>query len=188
MKQTNRLKRTPAASNRTLSTRPEMPATAGFENFAAATPCQVPCQAIHEFLQGIPHRWQLDDIDRFGYRVGRMALSMGLPILRGTNTDIGELRIFPVAFLEWVYSTMAHGCKWPLLGDVEIFSDGRRAQRLELRKRERAAQSLQEISEAADNIEVLTSLQTVQEFLHSDIARRRQEMDAPPAIAEPVGA
>lgn len=81
----------------------------GFEQFAAASTCQVPHQAIHEFLQGIPHRWSPEDIDRFGYRVGRMALAFQLAIVRG---NIGKLRVFPVAFLEWVYSTT--GARLPL--------------------------------------------------------------------------
>lgn len=166
----------------------ELHGTVGFEQFAALTPCQVPCQAIHEFLQGIPHRWLPDDIDRFGYRVGRMALALQLAIMRGTNPDIGELRVFPVAFLEWVYSTMAVASHWPLLGDANAQSDSRRVQRLELRKRERAAHSLQEISEAADNLEVLNSLQTVRDFLANDIARIKQELESPiaPPVSEPV--
>jgi hypothetical protein len=188
MKQVNRLAKNKRGQAQHAASM-EICEVEGFGLFASAPTAQVPYQTIHEFIQTVPHTWSLDDIDRFGYRATRMAFALQLAIVRGHNADVGELRVFPVAFLEWVYTKMARECRWPSLTDAQASAEGRVAQRLELRRRERAAVSLQELSEGADNVEVLTSIEKVREFVNADIARLRTEIEAPlPAPASAASA
>lgn len=150
----------------------------GFALFAEFSSIQVERCAVHEFLQTIPHKWTPEDIDRFGYRVGRMALALQLAIVHGVHPDLGELRLFPVPLMEWVYSSMADGKRWPLLTDAQALDDRSRGQRLELRKLERAFAALGEITERADDVEVLTAANQVREFLKAETEKLQGDLVA----------
>lgn len=129
------------------------------------------------FLRRIEHPWHIDDLTRFGDKVGRVAEAMQLSYLTTIQPQLGMIRVFPLPLLQRVYELMAPQFQWP--AEPLVLLEGRRALREDLRKHERAAQDLSSIAESVDNVEVLTAVQTVRDFLTTDIARLKQEIGTP---------
>lgn len=129
------------------------------------------------FLRRIPHPWHIDDITRYGDKVGRVAEAMQLSYLTTIQPKLGMIRVFPVSLLQRVYQLMAPQFGWPrLLDETAMLEDGRAAQREALRVRERVAADLAQIGEVTDNVQVLDAAQTVREFIDADIARLKGEL------------
>jgi predicted RNase H-like nuclease len=104
---------------------------------------------------------------------------MQLVYMTAVDRSLGVLRVFPLPLLERVYTINAPQFGWPAIANGEMLEDGRRAQRETLRKDERADQLLQEITERADDVEVLSSAKSLREFLQSEMASLRQQLEAP---------
>lgn len=129
------------------------------------------------FLRRIPHPWHIDDITRYGDKVGRVAEAMQLSYLTTVQPKLGMIRVFPVSLLERVYVLMSPQFNWPRIADEHAaIEDGRAALRDELRKAERTLADLSSIAEKTDNVEALNSIQEVRDFLTADIARLRAEI------------
>lgn len=150
-----------------------------FDQLAACEGVQVEHQTIPGFLRRIPHKWHLDEITRFGDKVGRAAEAMQLSYFTAIDRSLGVIRVFPLPLLQRVYAIMAPQFHWPAVIEMESLEDGRRAQREALRKRERADKDLEDLLETADNVEVLTAVQAVRDFLASEMNRLRHEIEAP---------
>lgn len=154
-----------------------------FEQFALGTET-VEHVSVPGFMSRIAHGWALDDMTRFGDKVGRVADAMQLVFITTNQTKLGIIRVFPLPLLQRVYEIMAPMFNWPRIVDgVLAIEDGRQALRDDLRQHERADHDLSSIAEHVDNVEVLTALQTVREFLGTDIARIRAAIDSAPVAA-----
>lgn len=177
MKNTKRQNR-----NRQSVTSPET-AAAGMHALAALeAELTIAHATIPGFMRRIPHKWHLDDITRFGDKVGRAAEAMQLAYITTVDGSLGTIRVFPCPFLQRIYQIMAPQHNWPAVIEAEptALEDGRAVQRETLRADERADQHLAQLSERADNVDVLTAVQTIREFLQGDMARLRSEIEAPP--------
>jgi hypothetical protein len=73
---------------------------------------------IPGFLRRISHRWTLDDIARFGNKVGRAAESCHLAYMPQVDGSLGVLRSFPVPMLRRIYDLMAPSHRWPQLPEM----------------------------------------------------------------------
>lgn len=179
MKTTKRQNRRTASDHSAVAN-----AAAGIQALAALeAELTIAHATIPGFMRRIPHKWHLDDITRFGDKVGRAAEAMQLAYITTVDGSLGTIRVFPCPFLQRIYQIMAPQHNWPAVLDAEpsALEDGRAVQRETLRADERADQHLAQLSERADNVDVLTAVQTVREFLQGDMARLRSEIEAPPA-------
>ena len=72
---------------------------------------------VTEFMQRIPHpnRWHLDDINRFGDKVGWTAQSIQLARMMVQSPSLGLIRVFPVPLLQRIYTILAPQFNWPPL-------------------------------------------------------------------------
>lgn len=147
-----------------------------FDELAASQAVQVEHQSIPGFLRRIPYKWHMNDINRYGSEVGRTADAMQLVFMTAVDKSLGVLRVFPLPLLERVYTLMSPQFGWPAIINGEALADGRTTQRETLRKNERTAALLQELTERADNVELLTAANQVCEFLKSETEKLQGEL------------
>src|SRR5262245_41109811 len=85
----------------------QMDQTAGVEHLSVVA-----------FMRRMAHRWDIDDMTRFGNKVGKVAESMQLAYLTGVDKSLGTIRIFPVPLLERVYKVLSAQFGWPQIIDA----------------------------------------------------------------------
>jgi hypothetical protein len=126
------------------------------------------------FLRRIPHPWHIDDLTRFGDKVGRVAEAMQLSYLTTIQSQLGMIRVFPLPLLQRVYELMAPQFQWPV--EPLALIDGTRARRDELKRHERADADLAGLAERTDDVEALASIQVVRDHLAKETLRLRNEI------------
>lgn len=136
---------------------------------------------IPAFLRRIPHKWHIDEITRFGDKVGRAAESLQLSYLTTIDRSLGVIRIFPLPLLQRVYQIFAVQLGWPQIIDVEppALDDPRRAHQETLRTHERLAKHMRALLEITDSVDVQQSIAVVLEWIEHDCRRIRQELGIP---------
>lgn len=132
---------------------------------------------IPGFIRRAPHRFHMDEITRFGDKVGKIAEAMQISYLTMIDRSLGQIRLFPVPLLERVYAVMAAQFGWEQTVDVPTLEDRQSA---ELRATERAKKHLQSASEHADNPIVAEAMTTVLKWLESETVRLGGKETPPP--------
>lgn len=150
-----------------------------FEQLAGVEGIQLEHLTIPGFLRRIPHKWHIDEITRFGDKVGRAAEAMQLSYITSIDRCLGVIRVFPRPLLERIYAIMAPQLGWPAVVEAMVLEDGKRTKLETLKKLERTEQGLAELRERSDNVDVLSAVQSVCEFIRSDAAKLREEIEAP---------
>lgn len=130
---------------------------------------------IPGFMRKIPHKWHLDDITRFGDKVGRAAEAMQLSYLTTVDGSLGTIRVFPMPLLQRIYEIMAPQFNWPTIieGEMAQIEDGRRAQREELRKSEQLSLQIEELMSHTDDPPVVEAASVLIASLGATIAQAR---------------
>lgn len=142
--------------------------------------------SVPGFMARIAHGWALDDMTRFGDKVGRVAEAMQLVFITTNQTKLGIIRVFPLPLLQRVYEILSPQFGWPRILDAEhALEDGHAALRDELRRHERADEDLSSLVERTDEVETLTSIQTVRDHLAKEMLRLRAELSG--LVASPSG-
>lgn len=129
------------------------------------------------FLRRIPHRWHLDEVARFGDKVGRVAESMQLAYLTTVDRSLGVIRMFPSPLLKRVYEVLSQQFGWPQIIDLEPaqLEDGKR-DRETLRSLEKSQRCLRELADASENPDVLEALARVNTWVEAQTALLRVKM------------
>lgn len=151
------------------------------ELLAEVSAGQVEHRTVLEFLRSIPHKWQADDIVRFGDKVKRLAEALQLAFVPVPHPQLGVIRTYPVPLLEWVYTMQAKQLHWP--SPVIALEDGRRSQREALRKNEQLAQQIQELMSATDEPPVVEAASVIIQSLSTSIAQAREALEEESAAA-----
>src|SRR4051812_28044068 len=150
------------------------------ENFdQIAEAAKIEHLTIPGFLRRISNRWHMEDITRFGDRVGRAAEAMQLSYMTTVDRSLGVIRVFPVPLLQRVYEIMAVQFGWPQIVEAEVpaLDDPRRAQEETLRSHERIMKHLQALlAAAADDIDLQASLAVVLQWLDHDCQAIREAL------------
>ena len=160
-----------------------------YQQFAENSELQVEHQTVPGFLRRIAHRWHMDDLIKFGQKVGRTADSMQLAWIATVDPHLGQIRMFPVPLLQRVYQVMAPTQGWPSIIEAAALEDARADEAETLRKVAKAEKQLRElrdITERADDVTVLESVETLRRFLEADLARMQLELQQPAAVPAPV--
>ena len=141
---------------------------------------------IPAFLRRIPHKWHIDEITRFGDKVGRAAESLQLSYLTTIDRSLGVIRIFPLPLLQRVYQIFAVQLGWPQIIDVEppALDDPRRGQQETLRSHERLLKHNRALLAIAENVDVQHSISVVVQWLEHDCLRIRKELGLPEPAPE----
>lgn len=158
-----------------------------FDQLAGSEGVQVEHQTVPGFLRRIPHKWHLDEVTRFGDKVGRAAEAMQLGYITRVDSSLGVIRVFPLPLLQRIYLFMAPAFNWPRIVELDYTPDENKREKLDaLRRSEKMEQHLRDFTEQVDDTEVLSAAQSVREFLSTEIGRLRAELDGrAPAAEEP---
>src|SRR5205809_6373994 len=62
--------------------------------------------SVPGFMSRIASGWALDDMTRFGDKVGRVAEAMQLVFITTNQTRLGIIRVFPLPLLQRVYEIL----------------------------------------------------------------------------------
>lgn len=132
--------------------------------------------SVPAFLRRTPHRWNIDDMRRFGDKVGQMAEAMHLGFHTTLNLSLGTLRIFPVPMMERIYEVLAVQYHWAPLVNEPALEDSPQEQREALRGHERLEKHLRTVMELAESAEVQAGCGVVIGWIEAEIARLRVEL------------
>lgn len=149
-----------------------------FEQLAGVEGIQLEHMTIPGFLRRIPHKWHLEEITRFGDKVGRAAEALQLSYITAIDRSLGVIRVFPRPLLERIYAIMGPQFNWPRILDVQSLEDGQRAQRDTMRKQERLTLELEELISATDEPAVVDAATIIVGNLKASLATLRAEMEA----------
>lgn len=138
-------------------------------------------QSIPGFIRRIPHQWHIDEINRFGKKMGDTADSLQLAYVTRVDRSLGLIRVFPVPLLVRVYTIMAPQFGWPAVEEIPRIVDAGQSNRSEAKKQERFLRGLETLTETVDDVEVLESLKRVRDFIRADVEKRRATIDLEPA-------
>lgn len=128
---------------------------ADFDSFVERSLVPVEQGTVFEFIRHIPHDWKAPDIERFADKTRRMAEALGLPFHMPGHDRLGGLRVYPVAFMQWIYKEYATQFGWPAI--VPAIDDGKK-------KRANALRQLDEaVADAPQNVR--DAMQTVTTYL-----------------------
>jgi hypothetical protein len=173
MKTTNRTRATGVKPNVTSQTM----SLQDFDELAASQAIQVEHQTVPGFLRRIPHKWHLNDINRFGSEIGRAADAMQLVFMTAVDRSLGVLRVFPVPLLERVYTIQAPQFGWPAL--APLLEDGSRAKREELRRNERLVHELEDLISATDEPKVVEAASILLSSVTASLTTLKAALAAP---------
>lgn len=131
---------------------------------------------IPGFMRLIDHRWSLDDIRRFGDRMGQMAESMCLAYLTATDASLGILRMFPAPLLRRVYDIMAPQFGWPVIVNVDTPElEEVKKKRDAIKANERALRRLGEVIADTEDVAQLEVLRASVKVIEAQTAELRGE-------------
>ena len=160
---------------------------------AAATPQQTVSEEFQEmqdplsvvehltipgFIRRAPHRFHLDEIMRFGDKVGRIAESLQVSYLTTIDRSLGQIRLFPVPLLTRVYQVMATQFGWEQIVEVPTIED--RKQDL-ARMTERAGKQLRAVADRIEDPELAQAMTRVLQFLENETVRVQSSEEAAPS-------
>ena len=134
--------------------------------------------SVVAFMRRIAHRWDIDDMTRFGNKVGKVAESMQLAYLTGVDRSLGTIRIFPVPLLERVYKVMSAQFGWPQIIDAAppgLPATGFLAAET-LKTHERLHKLLHAAVSATEDTNVQHSFAVLMHWLEEDMKRLREEL------------
>lgn len=152
-----------------------------FEQFADVATELVEHRTIFDFLRLIHHPWQPDEVERFGNKVKRMADAIPLAWVTMPHAELGILRVYPLPFMQWIYSTMAKQFAWPM--PALALEEGKREQREELRRHEGARKHLEAAVGHTPTPAVSEALAIVLTWLEGETKRLRGEVEPLKAVA-----
>jgi hypothetical protein len=155
-----------------------------FDQLTAIAGETVEHATVPGFLRRIEHPWHIDDLTRFGDKVGRVAEAMQLSYLTTIQPQLGMIRVFPLPLLQRVYELMAPQFQWP--AEPLALLEGRRALREELKRHERADADLQQIRDRTESVTTLESIETVRKFLADQMTALRAELSGVAAGVSPA--
>lgn len=143
--------------------------------------------SVVAFMRCIAHRWDIDDMTRFGNKVGKVAESMQLAYLTGVDRSLGTIRIFPVPLLERVYKVMSAQFGWPQIIDAPppgLPSTGLLAAET-LKTHERLHKLMHAAVAATEDTNVQHSFAVLMHWLEEDMKRLREELGMPNEATPP---
>lgn len=140
---------------------------------------------IAGFLRRVPHRFHMDEILRFGDKVGKIAESLQVSYLTTIDRQLGQVRLFPVPLLVRVYQVLAAQFGWEPMNEVRALED---AGAETLRAHERTRKRLEAVAGDITEPAVAQALQLVLNWLENDAKRLRGEgvNATPPVELRPV--
>lgn len=151
---------------------PFTPGVADYESVVAVDDTIEYC-TVREFIRKVPHRFTLWDLNAFGPMANKAADALCLAYVTRHVHGAGPARVFPKQLLFAVYRAMAVDRGWAPVEEAAAIDDARAKVALELKAMERTERQLAELSEKADNVEVLQSIQRLRDFLEVEQAALR---------------
>jgi len=133
---------------------------------------------IPGFIRRAPHRFHIDEITRFGDKVGRVTESLQISYLTTIDRSLGQIRLFPVPLLVRVYQVMAAQFGWEQIVDAPAAMEDRHS--AELKANERAKKHLQAAAETANNPVIAQAMTTVLHWLETEAQRLREHEEGTP--------
>lgn len=124
------------------------------------------------FIRRAPHRFHLDEITRFGDKVGRAAESLHISYVTTVDNSLGVIRLFPVPLMVRVYSMMAAQFRWEPYTEPLTIESPSGAELL--RANERAKRNIQTAAHSAPP-EIIEKMESVLSWLESEGRRLRGE-------------
>jgi|GEM_PF-3252204 len=140
-------------------------------------------RTIAGFLRMAPHRFHLDEIVRFGKKVGDVAESMQLAYLTTIDSSLGVLRVFPVPLMRRVYDILAAQFHWPQFVEIEAVEGDAASRREMLRSYDKLSALLRSFMEAAEDPEVQHCTSVVLQRIEVDSEGLRAALTEPAAAA-----
>lgn len=150
-----------------------------FEQLAGEEGIQIEHLTIPGYLRRIPYRWHMDEVTKFGDKVGRSAEAMQLSYITAIDRSLGVIRVFPRPLLERIYALMAPHFGWPGVVEVNQIEDGKRASRDSLRKIETLTGQLNELVSATDEPKVVEAAGVLVQSLEAQAGALREELAIP---------
>lgn len=157
-----------------------------FEDLAREAVAIIEHLTVPGFLRRIPHRWHLDEITRFGDKVGRVAEALQLAYLTTIDRSLGVVRVFPAPMMRRVYDILAPQFGWPRILDNDqplALEDVKRAKDA-LRANEKLAARLQELLDRTESAPVLEALATVMKLIERENEALRVQAESDPGGAK----
>jgi len=145
-------------------------------------------RTIAGFLRMAPHRFHLDEIVRFGKKVGDVAESMQLAYLTTIDSSLGVLRVFPVPLMRRVYDILAAQFHWPQFVEPETVEGDAASRREMLRSYDKLSALLRSFMEAAEDPEVQHCTSVVLQRIEVDSEGLRAALTEPAAAAAAAAA
>jgi hypothetical protein len=133
---------------------------------------------IPGFLRRIPYRFSMEDLTRFGTKVGKAAEAMQIAFITTVERSLGTIRVFPLPLLRRVYEVMGMQFGWPKIIEVEIpgLPSGGINPAETLKAHERLEQYLRGALEMAADDTVQHSITVVLQWLEMDCERIRKDL------------
>ncbi len=116
-------------------------------------------------------RWHMDDLSRFGDKLGRVAEAMQIAYVTAVDRSLGVIRVFPLPLLRKVYGTMARQFNWPIFPETLALPSNQDSETLG--SHARLYQMLKDLEPLAPDISVRGSIGVVLGFLERDAERLR---------------
>jgi hypothetical protein len=139
--------------------------------------------SVPGFIRRVPYRFHMDEITRFGAKVGASAEALQLSYVTRVDRSLGQIRVFPVPLLMRVYQVLARQQGWPEIVDpaplAPALEDPAAADRESLRSMEKFATVVEEMIGATESSVVLEALAVVSRFLEVQTARLRERLGEP---------
>ncbi len=133
---------------------------------------------VPAFLRRIPYKWHLDEITRFGSKVGKAAESLQLSYMTTIDRSLGVIRVFPAPLLNRIYQILAPQFGWPQIIELAppALDDARRIQQETLRSHERMSKTMRNLLPFAESVDIQHSIAVVIDWLEHECARLRKEL------------
>lgn len=134
---------------------------------------------IPGFLRRLDHKWDLDDIRRFGDKVRTIATAMDLAYVPKIDASLGVLRAFPVPMMDRIYNTLRGIHGWPELPGNDVASDELQKTRRQLRDTERAVARMREMIAETDDVETAQTMTKSLDVLEAKVVQLKTQAALP---------
>ena len=133
-------------------------------------------RSIAGFLRVAPRRFHLDEMVRFGKKVGDVADCMQLSYLTTIDSSLGVVRIFPMPLMRRVYDVMAAQFGWQGFVEPEALEAETAEKREQVRSYERLSKMLAAFQEAANDPDIQRCTGVILERVEQDLSALRLEL------------
>jgi hypothetical protein len=123
---------------------------------------------IPGFIRRAPHRFHMEEIMRFGDKVGRISESLQVSYLTTIDRQLGQIRLFPVPLLTRVYQVMAAQFGWEQIVEVPTIEDRNQET---ARMTEKTGKQLRVVADKVDDPVIAQAMTLVLQWLESETAR-----------------